>query len=300
MNEQLETLFKYIEPAKLLDLGLQATKFVVVIIVALVVLRLVKAAIERVGKRMQSRSSTLDDQKRVETLTRVLKYVSNVVILLLGSLIALGTIGISIAPVLAAAGVVGLAVGFGAQSLVKDYFTGVVLLIENQIRAGDFIEVGGKSGTVENVTLRYVRMRDAHGNVHFVPNGQIDSVTNSTMDFAYAVVDVGIAYKEDVEGAIQVMQKVGTELAEDKEWGVKITEPMATFGVQELADSAVIVRVRFKTTPGDQWGVRREYNKRIKAAFDNVGIEIPFPHVTMYPGAGVEFGGSTTPQISSN
>ncbi|WP_341236916.1 mechanosensitive ion channel family protein [uncultured Limnobacter sp.] len=300
MNEQLETLFKYIEPAKLLDLGLQATKFILVIIVALIVLRLVKAAIDRVGKRMQNRSSTLDDQKRVETLTRVLKYVSNVVILLLGSLIALGTIGISIAPVLAAAGVVGLAVGFGAQSLVKDYFTGVVLLIENQIRAGDFIEVGGKSGTVENVTLRYVRMRDAHGNVHFVPNGQIDSVTNSTMDFAYAVVDIGIAYKEDVEGAIQVMQKVGTELAEDKEWGVKITEPMATFGVQELADSAVIVRVRFKTTPGDQWGVRREYNKRIKAAFDNVGIEIPFPHVTMYPGAGVEIGGSTTPQISSN
>lgn len=282
MNEQLETLFKYIEPAKLLDLGLQATKFVLVIVVALFVLRLVKAAIERVGKRMQQRGSTLDDQKRVETLTRVLKYVANVVVLLLGALIALGTIGISIAPVLAAAGVVGLAVGFGAQSLVKDYFTGVVLLIENQIRAGDFIEVGGKSGTVENVTLRYVRMRDAHGNVHFVPNGQIDSVTNSTMDFAYAVVDVGIAYKEDVEGAIQVMQKVGTELAEDKEWGPKITEPMATFGVQELADSAVIVRVRFKTTPGDQWGIRREYNKRIKAAFDNVGIEIPFPQITMH------------------
>ena len=300
MNEQLETLFKYIEPAKLLDLGLQATKFVVVIVVALIVLRLVKTAIERVGKRMQQRGSTIDDQKRVETLTRVLKYVANVVVLLLGALIALGTIGISIAPVLAAAGVVGLAVGFGAQSLVKDYFTGIVLLIENQIRAGDFIEVGGKSGTVENVTLRYVRMRDAHGNVHFVPNGQIDSVTNSTMDFAYAVIDVGIAYKEDVEGAIQVMQKVGSELAEDAEWGAKITEPMSTFGVQELADSAVIVRVRFKTTPGDQWAIRREYNKRIKAAFDNVGIEIPFPHVTMYPGAGVEIGGSPAPQIASN
>ena len=228
MNEQLETLFKYIEPAKLLDLGLQAAKFFLVIVVALIVLRLVKAAIDRVGTRMQARSKTLDDQKRIETLRRVLKYVANVVILLLGALIALGTIGISIAPMLAAAGVVSLAVGFGAQSLVKDYFTGIVLLIENQIRAGDFIEVGGKSGTVENVTLRYVRLRDAHGNVHFVPNGQIDSVTNSTMDFAYAVVDVGIAYKEEVDVAIQVMHKVGTELAEDKEWGPKITEPMST------------------------------------------------------------------------
>jgi moderate conductance mechanosensitive channel len=299
MNEQLETLFKYIEPSKLLELGLQATKFFVVIIAALIVLRLVKTAIDRVGGRMQGRGKTLDDQKRVETLTRVLKYLANVVILLLGSLIALGTIGISIAPVLAAAGVVGLAVGFGAQSLVKDYFTGVVLLIENQIRAGDFIEVGGKSGTVENVTLRYVRLRDSQGNVHFVPNGQIDSVTNSTMEFAYALIDVGVAYKEDVDASIQVMQKVGTELAEDPEWGAKITEPMAVFGVQELADSAVTLRVRFKTTPGDQWGVRREYNKRIKAAFDKVGIEIPFPHVTMYPGTGVEISGAVNPQISS-
>ncbi|HEX4917388.1 MAG TPA: mechanosensitive ion channel family protein [Limnobacter sp.] len=281
MNEQLNTLFKYIEPGKLLDLGLQATKFVLVIVAALVILRVVKAAIDRIGNQMQARSKSIDDQKRIDTLMRVLKYVANVVVLLLGALIALGTIGISIAPVLAAAGVVGLAVGFGAQSLVKDYFTGVVLLIENQIRAGDFVEVGGKSGTVENVTLRYVRLRDAHGNVHFVPNGQIASVTNSTMDFAYAVVDVGIAYKEDVDASIQVMQKVGAELANDAEWANKITEPMAVFGVQELADSAVVVRVRFKTLPGEQWGVRREYNKRIKAAFDRVGIEIPFPHVTM-------------------
>ncbi|HEX4879343.1 MAG TPA: mechanosensitive ion channel family protein [Limnobacter sp.] len=284
MNEQFETLFKYIEPAKLLDLGLQATKFVLVIVAALVILRIVKTTIDRVGMGMQARSKSLDDQKRIDTLMRVLKYVANVVVLLLGALIALGTIGISIAPVLAAAGVVGLAVGFGAQSLVKDYFTGVVLLIENQIRAGDFVEVGGKSGTVENVTLRYVRLRDAHGNVHFVPNGQIASVTNSTMDFAYAVVDVGIAYKEDVDASIQVMQKVGAELAEDVAWQDKITEPMAVLGVQDLADSAVVVRLRFKTLPGEQWAVRREYNKRIKAAFDRVGIEIPFPHVTMYSG----------------
>jgi small-conductance mechanosensitive channel len=283
MNEQFDTLFKYIEPARLLELGLQSMKFILVIVVALVVLRLVKTAIGRVGSRMRTRSKTLDDQKRIETLTRVLKYVANVVILLLGALIALGTIGISIAPVLAAAGVVGLAVGFGAQSLVKDYFTGIVLLLENQIRAGDIIEVGGKSGTVENLTLRYVRLRDAQGNVHFVPNGQINSVTNSTMDFAYAVVDVGIAYKEDVDACLLVMQKVGAELGEDPAWAARITEPMTTFGVQELADSAVLVRVRFKTLPGEQWAVRREYNKRIKAAFDKVGIEIPFPHVTMCP-----------------
>lgn len=283
MNEQLEGLFKYIEPAVLLHLGLQATKFILVICVALFVLRIAKTAIDRVGNRIRARSKTIEEQKRVETLSRVLKYIASVVVLLMGGLIALGTIGISIAPVLAAAGVVGLAVGFGAQSLVKDYFTGIVLLLENQIRAGDSIEVGGKSGTVENMTLRYVRLRDAEGNVHFIPNGQINSVTNSTMDFAYAVIDVGVAYKEDVNAVIQVMQTVGSALAEDEEWRNKITEPMSTFGVQQLADSAVIIRVRFKTVAGEQWAIRREYNKRIKAAFDNVGIEIPFPHVTMCP-----------------
>lgn len=299
MKEQLDLLFEYIEPTVLLNLALQTGKFILVVVVAMIILRVVKGAIDRGGVRMKNRAVTLDDQKRVETLVRVLKYVANVVIILLGVLIALGTIGISIAPVLAAAGVVGLAVGFGAQSLVKDYFTGIVLLLENQIRAGDFVEVGGKSGTVENMTLRYVRMRDAQGNVHFVPNGQISAVTNSTMDFAYSVIDIGIAYKEEVDAAVQVMQKVGEELRADPDWSAKITEDMAVFGVQELADSAVTIRVRFKTTPGDQWALRREYNKRIKSAFDKVGIEIPYPHLTVYPGAGVEFGGSQAPKISS-
>lgn len=285
MNQKLETLFKYIEPAKLIEWGFMAVQFVAVIVIAVVLLKVVKKSIHRIGDRMQNRTADTGEKKRIDTLMRVFDYLANVVILLLGTLIALGTIGISIGPILAAAGVVGLAVGFGSQSLVKDYFTGVVLLLENQIRAGDFVEIAGKAGTVENVTLRYVRLRDGQGNVHFVPNGQISSVTNSTMDFAYAMIDVGIAYKEDVDSAIQVMQKVGTELAEDADWKVKITEPMATFGVQELGDSAVVIRVRFKTLPGEQWGVKREYNKRIKAAFDKVGIEIPFPHMTVYPGA---------------
>lgn len=281
MKEEFNTLFKYIEPAVLLDLALQASKFILVILAALVILRVVKTAIDRVGHRMQHHSKTVDDQKRIETLMRVLKYVANLVILLMGALIALGTIGISIAPILAAAGVVGLAVGFGAQSLVKDYFTGIVLLLENQIRAGDIVEVGGKSGTVENITLRYIRLRDMQGNVHFVPNGQINSVTNSTMEFAYALIDVGIAYEGDVDASIEVMRRVGAELREDPAWTHRITEDMTVFGVQALGDSSVTVRVRFKTMPGEQWAVQREYNKRIKTAFDKVGIEIPYPHVTM-------------------
>ena len=273
---QVETLFKYIEPAILMQLGFQALKFLLVIVVAFSVLRVAKTVIQTVGTRLQAHTKSIGEQRRIDTLMRVFSYVANIVIVLLGSLIALGTIGISIAPVLAAAGVVGLAVGFGAQSLVKDYFTGIVLLLENQIRTGDSIEIGGKSGTVENLTLRYVRLRDSNGNVHFVPNGQIASVTNSTMDFAYSLIDIGIAYKEDVDSTIVVMQNVGAALVEDTEWCNKILEPMTMFGVQQLADCAVIIRVRFKTVAGEQWAVRREYNKRIKAAFDKALIEFHF------------------------
>lgn len=288
MSEQLETLFKYIEPAQLLEWGFQAIQFFLVIIIALLILKGVKASIHRIGKGMQDRTDDAGEKKRIDTLMRVFDYLANIVILLIGALIALGTIGISIGPILAAAGVVGLAVGFGAQSLVKDYFTGVVLLMENQIRAGDVIEIGGRAGSVETVTLRYVRIRDKDGNVHFVPNGQISAVCNMTMDFGYALMEIGIAYKEDVEKAWQVIQKVGDDMAADEAYKAKILEPMLVMGVHALADSAVIIRARYKTVAGEQWGIRREYHRRIKAAFDKVGIEIPFPHMTIYKGDAAE------------
>lgn len=289
MNEQLETLFKYIEPAKLIEWSFQALQFVMVIVIAFVVLKGVKGSIHKIGDRVKSRTIDLGEQKRVDTLMRVFDYIANIVILLVGALIALGTIGISIGPILAAAGVVGLAVGFGSQSLVKDYFTGVVLLMENQIRAGDVIDLGGgRVGSVENVTLRYVRLRDKDGSVHFIPNGSISSVCNMTMDFGYSLMEIGIAYKEDVDAAMQVMQKVGDEMAEDEAFKAKILEPMLMMGVHALADSAVIIRARFKTVAGEQWGLRREYHRRIKIAFDKLGIEIPFPHVTVYRGDATE------------
>ena len=196
----------------------------------------------------------------------------------------LGELGISIAPILGAAGVAGLAIGFGAQSLVKDFFTGFFLLLENQMRQGDVVEAGGKAGVVEEITLRYVRMRDYDGNVHFVPNGNITTVTNMTRDFAYAVIDVGIAYRENIDQALDVMRQVGAELRADSEFALKIREDLEIAGVNKWADSAVILRSRFKVAPIEQWGVRREYLRRLKSAFDHAGIEIPFPHLTLYPG----------------
>ncbi|MDX1667811.1 MAG: mechanosensitive ion channel, partial [Limnobacter sp.] len=222
MQENLETLFKYIEPAKLLEWGFQAIQFFLVILIALIILKVIKASIHRVGAKMQSRTADVGEQKRIDTLMRVFDYLANIIILLIGALIALGTIGISIGPILAAAGVVGLAVGFGAQSLVKDYFTGVVLLMENQIRAGDVIEIASRAGTVETVTLRYVRIRDLHGNVHFVPNGQISAVCNMTMDYGYSLMEIGVAYKENADEAMAIMQKVGDTMAEEEAYKAKI------------------------------------------------------------------------------
>ena len=225
-----------------------------------------------------------EEVKRAETLGRVFRYIASVIIWLVTGIVVLGELGIAIAPLLGAAGVVGLAIGFGAQSLVKDYFTGIFLLLENQLRQGDVVEVGGKSGIVEEVTLRYVQMRDYNGNVHYVPNSGITTVTNMTRGYAQAVIDVGIAYREDIDQALKVMYEVGTELRAESTFSSKILEDIEIAGVNEWGDSAVILRCRFKVAPIEQWGVRREYLRRLKYAFDAAGIEIPFPHLTLYAG----------------
>ncbi len=173
--------------------------------------RLIRTFRERVAARMKG----TEEVRRAETLGRVFRYLATVVIGLIGVVLVLAECGISVTPILGAAGVVGLAVGFGAQSLVKDYFTGIFLLVENQIIKGDVVQVADKSGLVEDMTLRYVQLRDYDGNVHFVPNGLISTVTNMSRGYAYAVVDVGIAYHEEIDAALAVMRSVAAELAAD-------------------------------------------------------------------------------------
>jgi small conductance mechanosensitive channel len=232
-------------------------------------------------------SRNIDDAeevKRVATLGRVFRYLASVAVTLIAGMLILGELGISVAPILGAAGVVGLAVGFGAQSLVKDYFSGFFLLLENQMRHGDVVEVAGLGGVVEDMTLRYVQLRDYDGNVHFIPNGTITTVTNKTRGHAFAVVDVGVAYRENVDAALEVMRQTGEALRADAQWQARILEPVEIVGVENWADSAVILRCRFKVAPIEQWAVRREYLRRLKQAFDTAGIEIPFPHLTLYAG----------------
>ncbi len=262
----------------------EAISVAFVLLLAWIVIVLSRRAIRIFAKFALRNSTDAEDQRRVATLSRVFRYLSTIVISAITVMLVLAQIGISIAPILGAAGVVGLAVGFGAQSLVKDFFTGFVILLENQIRQGDVVTVAGRSGVVEGVTLRIVRLRGYDGNVHFIPTGTIDSVTNMSMEFSQAVMDIGVAYRENTDTVCEVIRDTAKAMREDPVFGLKILADLEIAGVDQWADSAVVIRCRFKVVPLEQWSVRREFLRRLKHAFDEHDIEIPFPHVTVYAG----------------
>jgi small-conductance mechanosensitive channel len=234
---------------------------------------------------MARRTTAPDELRRIDTVGTAIRYFTTVVVSLVAGMLILNELGISIAPILATAGVAGVAIGFGAQSLIRDYFTGFFLLLEDQVREGDVVEIAGKSGLVEEVTLRYVRLRDMDGHVHYVPNGEIKLVTNRTRGYATPVVDVPVAYRESTDDVFAVMQEVAAGMRTDPVWKERIVQDLEIIGVDRWDDSAVVLRVRFKVVPPiEQWNVKREYLRRLKQAFDARGIEIPFPHRTVYAG----------------
>ena len=190
--------------------------------------------------------------------------------------------GIPIAPLLGGAAVFGLAVAFGAQNLIRDYFYGFVILLENQYKLNDVVKIGDTSGQVEQITLRMTVLRDLEGNVHFVPNGQITTVTNMTHGWSRALFDIGVAYKENVDHVMAVLNELGDQLRKEPPYSAVILEPATMLGVDALGDSAVVIKFFIKTRPLQQWTVKRELLRRIKNRFDELGIEIPFPHRTVF------------------
>jgi small conductance mechanosensitive channel len=263
----------------------QAARILIILVIAWI-LQAMAARLIRLFRAYMSRRMTGGDEiARIETLARVFRNAAAIVIVLVAGMLILGELGISVAPILATAGVAGIAIGFGAQSLIKDYFNGFFLLLDDQVRQGDVVDVAGKGGLVEEVTLRYVRLRDFEGHVHYVPNGEIKVVTNRTRGFATAVIEAGIAYREDPDEALEAMREVGRAMRAEPAWGERITDDLEVIGVDRWADSAVILRARLKVVPPiQQWNVKREFLKRLKKAFEERGIEIPFPHLTVYAG----------------
>ena len=223
-------------------------------------------------------------RRRADTLTHVLRDVARVFILAVGTMMILSEIGIDLKPLLAAAGLGGLAIGFGAQSLVKDVISGFFILLEDSIAVGDVVEIAGVSGLVEEVKLRTITLRDVSGSVHVVPNGIVDRVKNMTKGYSYYVFDIDVAYREDVDRVMEVLVDIAAELRADPSYAADILEPLEMLGVDRFDESAVIIRCRIKTLPVQQWRIGREMNRRIKKTFDAKGIEIPFPHRTIYWG----------------
>jgi len=242
------------------------------------------SAIERYLSAQDQQGRAVQRSARVKTLLPLVRTVIAVLITIVVALIVLSELGINIAPLLAGAGVIGLAIGFGSQKLVQDIINGGFILVEDAISVGDVVDLGGHSGVVEAITVRSIRLRDVSGTVHVIPFSAVDRVSNLTKDFSYYVLDMGVAYREDTDEVCAVMKEVLEDLRADPNFGPFILEPLEVLGVDAFADSAVIIKARIKTLPIKQWMVGREYNRRVKKRFDALGIEIPFPHQTIYFG----------------
>jgi small-conductance mechanosensitive channel len=215
-------------------------------------------------------------ERRGHTIAQLLRSVGRVVLVVIALLLTFNVF-IDIGPILAGAGILGLAVSFGAQSLVKDVISGFFILFENQFAIGDVIEIAGKSGVVEKMTLRVAVLRDGEGIMHVVPNSEIKVVSNKTRGWSRAVVDVGIGYDEDIDRALGIIRDEAAQLATDRVWSLQLDGAPEVVGVESLGDSSVVIRTLIRTQPGSQWTVAREFRRRIKNRFDRDGVEIPFP-----------------------
>jgi small-conductance mechanosensitive channel len=257
-------------------------RIVLILILALIAIKAAKLLSSKIV--LLSRPKDEELKKRADTLSAFIRYVSVIAVIVIAAMMILGEMRVDIGPILAGAGVLGLAIGFGAQSLVKDWLSGFFILLEDQYRVGDVVEVAGKGGLVEEINLRMTILRDLNGNVHYVRNGQIDTVTNMTKDYSRYVFNIGVAYREDVDEVMEVIKLIDEELRNDPEFKDDILQPLEVMGLDQFADSAVIIKARTTTKPIKQWRVGREFNRRLKKKFDELGIEIPYPHLTLYMG----------------
>jgi small conductance mechanosensitive channel len=257
-----------------------------ILVAALIINRFSGVLVERFIRKMVPPSADLNstgaERKREDTLIRILLSTLRIVVWIIAVLTILSEIGINIGPIIAAAGVVGLALGFGGQYLIKDLITGFFIILENQYRIGDIVCFDNTCGLVEDISLRATIMRDLDGVVHHVPHGSIVRVSNMSKKFARVNLDIGVSYSADLKKVIKVVNETGEALAKDKEWKDKILMPMAFARVNDFADSAIVVKILGETVPLEQWAVAGEFRMRLKLAFDKAGIEIPFPQMVVH------------------
>ncbi|UCH11258.1 MAG: mechanosensitive ion channel family protein [Fidelibacterota bacterium] len=264
-------------------------RILVILLLTWCVTRFVRIALKRFQKRLIHKMGVQEGQineqtKRTETLVRLLRQTITIALWLAAGLMILRELGINIAPLLAGAGIVGLALGFGAQNLVRDLIAGFFMIIENQVRVNDAVIINGTSGIVDKINLRTIVLRDLGGVVHVFPNGSVNTLSNMSKEWSAYVFEIGVAYKEDTDRVVEILKRVGEQLRADEEYGPLIQENIEVLGVDQLADSAVVIKGRIITQPVKQWFVGREFLRRVKKTFDAEGVEIPFPHRSIYFG----------------
>lgn len=261
-------------------------KLVIIFAIAYVLQLFSKQIITRIIRhsvREAKFATKKDEIQREDTLISIIYTTARVGIWIIGVLLALGVFDINIGPLLAGAGIAGVALGFGAQTVVKDFLAGLFILAENQYRVGDVVQVNRDvSGVVERITLRMTVLRNLEGMVHYIPNGSIEIATNMTMDYANVELDIGVGYGTDLDKVEKIINKVGEELFADEEWKDIALEAPHMLRVDAFADSAIIVKVVCRTAPIKQWTVKGEILRRLKKAFDKEGIEIPFPQMVVH------------------
>lgn len=255
-------------------------KIVVILVGGWLVHTISLAVVDRSVRRLIIRDKGMtaeDERKREDTLIRIMHSTLHVLLIGVIAVMIISTLGIAVGPILAAAGIAGLAFGFGGQYLIRDVITGLFIILENQYRVDDVVRLNGTSGVVEDVTLRVTTLRDLDGVVHHIPNGEITHVANMGKRFARVNLDIGVSYEADLEEVERVVNQVGRELADDPDLGPSLMMPPKFLRVEQFADSAVVIKILGDVRPLKQWDVAGALRKRLKIAFDKAGIEIPFP-----------------------
>jgi small conductance mechanosensitive channel len=252
-------------------------RVVLIVAAAILLTRFARALIRRLELLVEEGDHDVlsDREKRARTLGRVLRQAVSIAIWIVAGVTILGEVGVAIGPLVAGAGIAGIALGFGAQALVKDLISGFFMLLENQYRVGDVVAIAGVTGSVEAINLRTTVLRDVEGRVHVVPNGAVGVVTNHTRGWARAVLDVTIAHGEDIDRCLTILREVGDEMQQDPAWGPRLSEPFEYPGVERMGDAGVVLRMMARTRPHDHWNVARELRRRVKRALDRHGIAVP-------------------------
>ena len=252
------------------------------ILIFTVIVKLANFLIEKFMNRLCRYKEDFEFKKELVTLKSIVKSVIDTVIIGFGFIYILNGLGVDIRPILTAAGVLGVAVGFGAKRFFEDIITGMSLILERQVRVGDYIQIGEHQGIVEKIDIKLIQLRDIQGRVHYIRNGMVDTVINYTRDFSYYVFDVGVSYGEDIDKVIDALKEVGEDFRKNANAKDYVLAPLEVLGVDNFGDSAIVIKARIKTTPIKQWEVGREFNKAVKKKFDEKGIEIPFPQRTLH------------------